>query len=361
MLIIQSATNPTRIRNALVDLIAQGVVELHVASAYVTESGSRILLDQIRGVIGARAFDALPKRLVASLDYGLTQPEALRYWKSLGACTVHAAGAEAIRSGRLTPAGRAFHPKMYLFKRTESESGLLVGSANLTVRGLAVNTEAAWREDRASSAEAMTAFEQILKDAEPVDDTLIDQYERLKRQQPTPREIRQEVEPVEPPAPVNAHGRPEFRSLVENGRLDPSKFDRMWVQGEGLQGGSGNQLELPRQGHRFFGFIFDEYGNPRNVTIGNLTIRMPGHAWDGRLLTWHGNNRMERLNLPTLHQGGVNYTGMAVMFRRLPDESFELTVVPWDSDMARAWRQASAERDLLFRLGRNGNRLVGLL
>jgi len=50
------------------------------------------------------------------------------------------------------------------------------------------------------------------------------------------------------------------------------------------------------------------------------------------------------------------------MFRRLADGSFELIVTPWDSDLARSWRQASAQRQALFRLGTVAtSRVVGLL
>src|SRR3546814_15538200 len=81
-----------------------------------------------------------------------------------------------------------------------------------------------------------------------------------------------------------------------------------------------------------------------------------------RRLTWHGNNKMERMNLPTAAQGGFNYADSAVMFRRLTNGSFELIVTPWESDLARSWRQASAQRQTLFCLGTVAtNRVVGLL
>jgi hypothetical protein len=50
------------------------------------------------------------------------------------------------------------------------------------------------------------------------------------------------------------------------------------------------------------------------------------------------------------------------MFRRLANGSFELIVTPWDSDFARSWWQASAQRQTIFRLGTVAiNRIVGLL
>jgi hypothetical protein len=136
----------------------------------------------------------------------------------------------------------------------------------------------------------------------------------------------------------------------------------MWIQIEALQGGSGNQLELPREAHRFFGFDFFDYDFPDKTTIGIPILRAGSRVWRDRLLTWHGHNKMERINLPTRSQGGFRYEDSAILFRRLSDRSFELVVERWDSDLARAWREASTRKNLLFRLGTIAtSRLVGLI
>ena len=44
-------------------------------------------------------------------------------------------------------------------------------------------------------------------------------------------------------------------------------------------------------------------------------------------IPWHGNNRMERINLPTPAQGGFDYCDTAVLFRRQA-EGFEIEVLP---------------------------------
>ena len=71
--------------------------------------------------------------------FGLTEPEALRYWKGLPNSTVRIAGASLIANGSLTPT-RAFHPKIYAFGIRGAHANMLVGSANLTNRGLTINT-----------------------------------------------------------------------------------------------------------------------------------------------------------------------------------------------------------------------------
>lgn len=96
--------------------------------------------------------------------------------------------------------------------------------------------------------------------------------------------------------------------------------------------------------------------------LSSISSRRGRSIWDDRRLTWHGNNKMERMNLPTAAQGGFEYADTAVMFRRLTEGSFELIVTPWESDLARSWRLASAQRQTLFRLGTVAtNRIVGLI
>lgn len=359
MLIVQSPSNPTQMRNALADLASLGVLELHVACAYVSWSGSKILLDQVEGVIGENSFKAIPKRLVTSLDYGLTEPSALRKWSGLPNSEVFVAGAESLAAGTLAPK-YAFHPKMYVLGREGGQAGLLVGSANLTARGLSVNSEAGWRQDSIRLLDALQAFAQIAAGTSAVTDALIKQYEELRKKRPPPPILKGEIEPVPSPPAVNTSSLLEFQAAVESGALDPGAHEIMWVHAEKMQGGSGNQLELPRHANRFFGFGFDAYTKQDKVTIGVPILKSMGSAWNDRLLTWHGNNRMERINLPTEAKGGFSYVHQAVMFRRMPDGSFELVVTPWESDLARAWRKASELKGLLYRLGKSG-RLVGFL
>ena len=80
MLIVQNAAKPAGIRNAIVDLVALGLIDIRVASAYVTLSGCNILLGAVRDAVGTAQFAAMPKMLVTSFDFGLTEPQALRHW-----------------------------------------------------------------------------------------------------------------------------------------------------------------------------------------------------------------------------------------------------------------------------------------
>ncbi len=50
-----------------------------------------------------------------------------------------------------------------------------------------------------------------------------------------------------------------------------------------------------------------------------------------------------------------------ILFRRIARNTFELRVHPWDSDAARAYVEASRRAGLVFRVGRNSNRLAGFV
>lgn len=361
MIVVQGGRHPAAIRNAIVDLIPSDLTEIRVASAYVTRGGCELLLNAVQDAIGGGAFRLVPKLLLTSIDYGLTEPAALSLWSELPNSAVHVSGFDMLRRRSLMPR-RAFHPKIYSFGRGDSQTcNLLVGSANLTGRGLSVNSEVAHAQWGVSRFEVDMAFNAISCEAAPLDWRMLGDYRDLRRAIPPSPEISLEVEPLDPPR-IYVDRLPLFRQVIENGVVDPRVFNAMWVQGEALQGGSGNQLELPRGAHRFFGFNFNGYNISQNTTIGFPRLWGGGCFWNDRPLTWHGTNRMERMNLPTRNQGGFDYANSIVMFRRVSDGSFELIATPWNSELASSWIAASEAKGTLFRLGTIAtNRVVGLI
>lgn len=110
-----------------------GVARARICSAYVSLMGSRTLLEAIERCAPSGVHADIPKTVVASLDFGLTEPEALRLWCRSGA-EVLVAGTLSLDSRTLTPA-TAFHPKLYVFDRPDGTVASLVTSANLTNRG----------------------------------------------------------------------------------------------------------------------------------------------------------------------------------------------------------------------------------
>jgi HKD family nuclease len=362
MLIVQTADHPANLRHALVDLLkGENITDVQIASAYVTASGSEIILQGLKAVMTSKQFDTAPKTLVTSFDYGLTEPNALSLWSKLPNALVQVAGCEALLKGSLQPA-EAFHPKIYAFGTGPKKCNLLVGSGNMTVRGFTVNTEVAWTQHQVAKVTVDHAFKKIFHGTTPLSDELLSQYKALRKKSPPSPQIALEIKPVPAPRPVAIASLSPFRDAVEDGALKPEQFEQMWVQCDKPQGGSSNQIELARGSHRFFGFTFSNYDFPDKTTIGEPVLRSGRKTWTDRLMTWHGNNKMERINLPTLAQGGYIYANSGIMFRRLSDDSYELIVVPWNSDLSRSWQEASAKKDLLFGVGSGKSaRLIGLI
>jgi hypothetical protein len=238
---------------------------------------------------------------------------------------------------------------------------LLVGSANLTSRALSINTEAVWAESSVNRRSVAEAMANARNGTAGLTADLLEAYKKLRRKQPPPSRVSIEAAPVSKPAPISASGIPLFRSTVERGLVNLQTHRAMWIQVDKLSGGAHSQLELPRGAHGFFGLTFGGYSTSSKVTIGELELRSGRKVWGNKLLTWHGNNQMERINLPTLAAGGFDYGNSAILFRRLGGTVYELVVVPWDADLARSWRQASTDTGKLFRLGESSRRVVGLL
>lgn len=356
MIIVQNEARPGEVQNALYDLMRTEIASVRVCSAYVSYIGSKILFDGICRSSPDGDHERIPKTIVTSLDFGLTDPTALQFWMELPHCRVLIAGTSLLDQGNLIPSS-AFHPKLYIFEKGDGTVGTLVGSANLTNRGLTINSEVMWCEPSHERANHMNAaWNSIIQPAVPLTPVLLERYQRLRQQLEGERPT-EETEPV--PAP--AIKRPTHYMPFGNAGVEPQAYTQMWVQSRGMQGGAGTQLELPRGSHRFFGAAYADYDFDRVDHIAE-PILISGHRrWHNRPLTWHGDNAMERINLPSRAMGGFEYQNSLILFRRIAENTFELRVYPWESDSAHAYVHASIQAGLIFRVGRNSNRLTGLL
>lgn len=351
----QTKENPNQILFAFDEVVNPGTNLIRWAVAYTTTKGCMRLVDRVARRMGTRQWESSPKVFVTSLDFGLTEPNALRFLRDVPSSQVRIANASGIRSGTLNPA-KAFHPKLYLFN-SPTELGYVVGSANLTENALLHNTEtviAGREEPRNSAWEAV--WRSLERETELISHDLLDRYESLW-ERPRPRLV--EADPPVPVREITSAGRPVLWDEIVSGRINPTSFGHFWTEaGSMSSGGSHNQLELPRGGNVFFGFMHDHYGSAHE-TIGFPTVTLRGRSWRDRPLTWHGDNKMERMNLPTISQGGFEYRNTAILFRRHPG-GFELEVLPWDDAGAIAWRNASDLRSAVFKLGARGSRICGL-
>src|SRR3546814_12510522 len=83
MLSFQNAAEPARFRNALVDMVAAGAIDIRAASAYVTLGGANILLPDVANAVGAVAVAAMAQALVTAVDCGLLEPQAVQLARGL--------------------------------------------------------------------------------------------------------------------------------------------------------------------------------------------------------------------------------------------------------------------------------------
>jgi HKD family nuclease len=346
-ILLQDPLGPGAMLAALEALARPATTELRIAVAYTTETGVDELIPRLADRIGRAAWASMPKTLITSFDFGLTEPAALRRMRD--------AHGFALRMAAVP--GASFHPKLFLFT-SGVETSVLVGSANLTRAALLYNTEMGTVVTvPGKSADLEAHWKNLERSSAPLQDSDIAAYERRRIRIPQPF-------PPDPPVPagppVSLNQLEAFLDAVEGGRVVPSNWKAFWVEAGSMSSSdSHSQLELPRGGNRFFGFHYKNYATEDHVTIGRPPLFVAGRQWPDRPLTWHGNNKMERINLPTPATGGFAYRDAAILFRR-KGTRFQLQVAPWGSGTATAWRAASAAQGRTYRLGRRSSRTCGL-
>ena len=353
MFIVQNQASPGTMLNGLLDIMRDGVVSARVCCAYVSLSGSRMLSESIARSAAGGKLETVDKTIVASLDFGLTEPDALRFWQDMDNSRVLVAGAPHLDAGRLTTHA-AFHPKLYVFGRQDGTVGSLVGSANLTSRGLTANAEVGWLERAHNRVEPVDhAWNAAIGSAVKLTPQILDQYSAARHRFPT-EPWGEETESLPEPNVGSA-------KLMADASVDLGDYRQMWVEARSLQGGARTQLELPRGSHRFFGPAFQGYSLGHVERIAEPSLVSGQMRWDECPVTWHGDNQMERINLPSVRNGGYAYENSLVLFRRIETDRFELRVYARRSDAARSLIAASHHLDLVFRVGRRSPRLTGLL
>jgi len=352
---IQNSRCPSQILFAFDEVADASVQQVRWAVAYSTQSGCKRLVDHISARMGKFGWEASKKQFITSLDFGLTDPGALEFLSGLPESEVFITNTEVLGKPGLLPC-KAYHPKLYLFDAAES-TGYVVGSANLTESALITNTEVvAVGKEKPDNATWNDVWAELLLNTTPLTTALISQYRR-KWVHPKRRAV--EPDPKPRPPEIKPGDKTVFWEAIKTVGFSPMAFNHFWVEAGSMpSGGSRNQLELPRGANRFFGFIHADYGE-MHITIGHPILTLRGHSWTNRPLTWHGNNKMERINLPTLAQGGFDYRNTSVLFRR-HEGGYEINVLPWDDSGSVAWRAASDALKTVFRLGERGERICGL-
>lgn len=333
---------------ALLSLADGEAIGVRMAVAYCTRSGVHELIAVLKRSCGG-TWDDLQKTVITSFDYGLTEPGAVELLAGEG-FDVRVVGQDG-DSIRLRPS-EAFHPKAYIIDYP-LESRALIGSANLTTRGLTVNTEVGVILNGDENLDE--AWERMYEASREIDDALLAAYSAARPEAP-----KLEPDPSIPHTPSPDPGALQaFGDAVGEGLVRPGDHDAFWVETGYMSGGSRNQLELPRHANEFFGFHETEYQSDQHI-IGEPRLHARGTTFTDRRLTWHGDNRMERINLPTESQGGYpDYADKVLLFRRSPD-GFTIEIADLDSDTAQSWKDASIKAGTVYSLGHGSPRTCGL-
>lgn len=339
-LIIQSPLIVGRVLSALEAAADNDVTEVRLAIAYVTVSGVKIFTDTMANRIPA-GWPAIPKRLITCIDFGFTDPDALRAWLDLGNATVLLHNTD-ITDARLRPQN-AFHSKYYEFRRANG-AVIVAGSANLSQSALTRNFEAMMHTAISNDlASADSAWDALSEGAKFADETLISAYARRRAAIRLP--IANAVYATPSPGP-------RLWDAIETGEAQPESFSKFWVDtGSMTSGGSFNQLELPRGGHQFFGGMVD-YSNHSKVIIKVKILNTSGPV--DRPISWHGSNKMERINLPT----NTRYANRVALFKRSPT-GFTLKTAISDSPEAQSWVDRSSSAKHYFKIGGRSPRRCG--
>lgn len=351
-LVTQTPEHPDQIIDELESLATANISRLRISAAYTTYSGLNLLHNRIITSIGEDRWNDIPKSLITSFDYCLTDPNALTKWLSFNNSELFIQNSNAVENNFRV--SFAFHPKVYIFDDPDVKS-VAVGSANLTERALTGNTETISTEQFSSPRfhEVDQLWLSLCHGSDECDYGLIEKYKQARAKNPPP---------PTPPPPPPAPNEDSLWTAIQENKINPMQYDQFWVDaGSMTTGGSNNQLEMPRGGGYFFGVMFDKYDTVnQDIPIGNIDIMSRTKRWDSKKLHWRGgHNKMVRLYLPTLAQGGFDYANTVVLFRRVGN-AYELRVASASSDRANAWKQASKLKGTVYKVGQNTDRKCGL-
>ena len=351
---IQNEKKPNQVLYAFDDVVNRETNRLRWAVAYSTRKGCERLVERVSSQMSEDNWQSSEKTFLVSIDFGFTEPAALKFLSQIENSRVLIANAHLLDGSNLFPEN-AFHPKLYMFD-SDLETGIVTGSANLTKSAFLHNTEVVVTGiERRGHSSWDHQWHLLEASGVLLEDQLLQKYSALRRRT---RPIHSPERSV-PRVRIHPDNFRIFWDAIEDNPNLAGRHGYFWIEaGSMSSGGSHNQLELPRGANRFFGFAFSDYRSAHRI-IGHPTLTIKDNSWSDRKLTWHGNNRMERINLPTRAQGGFEYQDTAILFRRHSDE-YQIEVRSWNDDVAITWRGASKKLQTVFRLGERGPRVCGL-
>jgi HKD family nuclease len=272
--------------------------------AYATQSG----VASFDLELGGDFWQATPSRWLFGIDYGRTQPQALRFMCSKGNADIRIHdGSWVVNQNGFVPR-RDFHAKLAIMLNAEANlSGMVVGSGNFSSNGLRKSIEAGAAICTQSSSEfdailrpSLELAEFLWEQATPVVD-ILDVYEEKWS-----ASFSRRVAENQPNDGVDYGEREIF--WIEAGYVTKNRGPNR----------PGNQIDFPKGMARYFGF------NPpdnllANSIIGEITFETPIGAPVSNNLRL-GNNMMEKISLPIPETHGFDiYDGKILVFQRSGD------------------------------------------
>lgn len=260
-------------------------------------------------------------RWLLGIDYGRTPPDALTFLAARRNVSIRIMnGGNVVERQGFIPE-QDFHMKACFASRARRERyGVVIGSGNFSRRGLVSSHECGvmlTASDRREYRVLQPSFEQVTAlwdDADPVDDILERYRRRWTRSIFVPPDEENEDDGPAPPE--------DFSDI------DPSSYRYFWIdagyvtRNRGADA-PGNQFDLPRGVHRFFGLRAARNQRPNSV-IGDINFVL-GRERLTRALRL-GNNLMEKITLPIPERYGFGaYDGTILEFERVRG-GFALTV-----------------------------------
>lgn len=266
---------------------------------------------------GAAAFDlkfgddfwtGVPTRWLVGIDYGRTQPRALRHLIAKPNVKVRVYDGDWVVAQAGFLPRRDFHAKTsFFFNQEQSRYGMVVGSGNFSSNGLRKSIEAA------ASLQATTTneFERTIKRA-------ADSANALWAEAVLATDILDDYEAIWTDAAERQTQTDDELPDIEVGAADIFWIEAGFVTLNRGPDRPGNQIDFPRGMSRYFGFNPPE-DLDRNSVIGPITFVSPVGDEITRNLRL-GNNLMEKISLPIPETHGFDiYDGKVLVFRRSGD------------------------------------------
>jgi len=329
-----------------------------VAVAYASLPGCEDL-DAILSKANS-AWKFAEKRWLVSIDYGHTDPKAIRFLRRLKNSEVRIYDGINLLRRRLAPVS-SFHPKTLVFDRSGRNGvrrlGVVVGSANLTAGGLDSNVEHVVGMSLSAiiGKHEKRLFGPVAKFDEWWD------LAWLTADRATPKFIKSYQASRQRYRP-----RVRDRQAPAQGRKLPASLKRMrafarwenadcfWIETGNLyknrgKHAPGNQLDTRRGTRVYFGFPYRDV--PRNRKLGEVKLKFGSKPAQANRSVWFGNNSMDKIHLPVPGAyGPPEYDNSVVHFKRVRPGEFLVSLGTGRS--AARWRRKSESQGLLDRLGR---------